>query len=199
MMRLLATGVRAGRAGYLPPLFARLHPRRGTPIGRSSGLAIFGLGVVWFGDTNQAITLAAVGATLLYVLSMISLFVLRDDRAPSSNVPITPVLSRLSRRRALASYRRLVAVLWSAPQPLSVWVCSCSAGLYYRAVARPASPSSRVFTPCVVVDPVVGQDPPLGLATGMRAGAFVAYWLSPQQRSRSVGHGAALPGRCGGR
>jgi ethanolamine permease len=125
------------RAGYLPPIFARLHPTRRTPIWAVIGPAIFGLLVVLFGDTNQAITLAAVGATILYVVSMISLFVLRR-RAPDLERPYRAPFYPLFPALALAlATVCLVAVVWSAPQLGAACLgLFLLAGLYYRAVAK---------------------------------------------------------------
>ena len=125
------------RAGYLPPFLAQLHPRRRTPIWAVILPAIVGLGVVWVGDTNQAITLAAVGATLLYVISMISLFVLRR-RAPELErpyrAPFFPVFPAIALALAVVC---LGAVLWSAPHLAAVCLALFAlAALYYRAVAH---------------------------------------------------------------
>ena len=106
--------------------------------------------MVWVGDTNQAITLAAVGATLLYVVSMISLFVLRR-RAPDLErpfrAPFYPVFPVIALALAIVC---LGAVLWSAPH-LSA-VCAglfALAALYYRAVAhrRVASHAEDLASP----------------------------------------------------
>lgn len=125
------------RAGYLPPFMARLHPRRRTPIWAVILPGLVGLAVVWVGDTNQAITLAALGATLLYVVSMISLFVLRR-RAPGLErpyrAPLYPIFPIVA---LLLSLVCLGAVLWSAPHLAAVCLgLFALAALYYRAVAH---------------------------------------------------------------
>ncbi len=79
------------RAGYLPPFLAYLHPRRRTPVWAVIVPAVFGGGVVLIGKTDAAITLSVLGATVLYVVSMISLFVLRR-RAPELERPFVAPL-----------------------------------------------------------------------------------------------------------
>ncbi len=144
------------RAGYLPPFMARLHPTRRTPIWAVILPGLVGLAVVWVGDTNQAITLAAVGATLLYVVSMISLFVLRH-RAPDLDrpfrAPFYPVFPVVALALAIVC---LGAVLWSAPHLAAV--CAglfALAALYYRTVAhrRVASHAEHLASPPVAEPP----------------------------------------------
>ena len=125
------------RAGYLPPFLARLHPTRRTPVWAVLVPAVIGLGVVAFGDTNKAITLAALGATLLYVISMVSLLVLRH-RAPDLERPYRAPLYPIFPLVALAlSIVCLVAVVWSAPSLALVCLALyAAAALYYRLVAQ---------------------------------------------------------------
>jgi ethanolamine permease len=103
------------RGGYLPPILAYLHPRRRTPIFAVILPALAGLGVVASGATDQAITLSALGAALLYILSMVSLLVLRR-RAPelerpyrAPGYPLLPIVAL-----GLAGLC-LGAILYSAP------------------------------------------------------------------------------------
>lgn len=125
------------RAGYLPPFLARLHPTRRTPVWAVLVPVVIGLGVVAFGDTNKAITLAALGATLLYVISMVSLLVLRR-RAPDLERPYRAPLYPIFPLVALAlSIVCLVAVVWSAPSLALVCLALyAAAALYYRLVAQ---------------------------------------------------------------
>ena len=178
------------RAGYLPPIFARLHPRRGTPIWAVIGPAIFGLGVVWFGDTNQAITLAAVGATLLYVLSMISLFVLRR-RAPDLErpyrAPFYPVFPAVA---LLLATICLIAVLWSAPQLAAVcWVCSCSPGCTIERGQSPRRCTAGVRTPCLA-SPAHRSSPVAG------AGCWPVGWCSSHTGCHRSSDHDPWPRRC---
>lgn len=65
------------RAGYLPGFLAYVHPRRRTPIWAVVVPALVGVPVVLLDQADAAITLSALGATVLYVVSMVSLLVLR--------------------------------------------------------------------------------------------------------------------------
>lgn len=74
------------RAGYLPPLLGRIHPKRGTPhlailAGGAVGIAaIFSDEWVKFGGqslTANIVTMSVFGAIVMYILSMASLFRLR--------------------------------------------------------------------------------------------------------------------------
>jgi len=74
------------RAGYLPALFGRIHPKRGTPhmailAGGVVGIvAIFSDEWISFGGqslTANIVTMSVFGAIVMYILSMASLFKLR--------------------------------------------------------------------------------------------------------------------------
>ena len=74
------------RAGYLPPLLGRIHPRLGTPhvailAGGVVGIAaIFSDELIKFGGqslTANIVTMSVFGAIVMYILSMASLFKLR--------------------------------------------------------------------------------------------------------------------------
>ncbi len=74
------------RAGYLPGVLARIHPRFQTPhwaLLAGGGVGIIGL---YSGRTDELITMAAIGAVVMYIISMISLFVLRAS-APAMERP----------------------------------------------------------------------------------------------------------------
>jgi ethanolamine permease len=74
------------RAGYLPALLGRIHPRLGTPhmailAGGVVGIAaIFSDELIQFGGqslTANIVTMSVFGAIVMYILSMASLFKLR--------------------------------------------------------------------------------------------------------------------------
>ena len=104
------------RGGYLPPLLSWLHPRRRTPVFAVVLPACVGLLVVWSGKTDQAITLSALGAALLYILSMVSLLVLRK-RAPDMERPYrAPIYPLLPIVALIIAVICLGAILYSAPE-----------------------------------------------------------------------------------
>jgi ethanolamine permease len=74
------------RAGYLPQVLGRIHPKRGTPhvailAGGGIGIAaIFSDQLVQIGGqplTANIVTMSVFGAIVLYIISMASLFKLR--------------------------------------------------------------------------------------------------------------------------
>lgn len=78
------------RAGYLPKILSRLHPKFRTP--HWALLAGGGVGLISLltGTTGQVITLSAIGAVAMYIISMISLFVLRVKEPHADRPFITP-------------------------------------------------------------------------------------------------------------
>jgi len=87
------------RGGFLPQRLATIHPRFHTPHVALLVGGIIGIIAVCSGTTQQLIVLSALGAVVMYVLSMVSLFVLRKKepelerpfRAPF--YPVFPVIA----------------------------------------------------------------------------------------------------------
>ncbi|MBW8683210.1 ethanolamine permease [Chitinophaga rhizophila] len=65
------------RAGYLPPVLAVLSPKRQVPYVALIAGAVLGIIALYFGRTDQLVILSVMGAVVMYILSMISLFILR--------------------------------------------------------------------------------------------------------------------------
>jgi ethanolamine permease len=65
------------RAGYLPKGLARVSRKRQTPAPALLLGAVVGIVALFFGRTDQLVILSVLGAVVMYILSMISLFVLR--------------------------------------------------------------------------------------------------------------------------
>ncbi|AET67532.1 ethanolamine permease [Desulfosporosinus orientis DSM 765] len=86
------------RTGYLPKFLAYVDPKRHTPVWALLVPGLVGLGVVLTGQTAIVITIAVIGSVALYMLSLISLFVLRA-KEPSLkrpfrvSYPIVPAIS----------------------------------------------------------------------------------------------------------
>src|SRR5690349_11010543 len=96
------------RAGYLPRYFAAIHPRFGTPhravlTGGVIGIAaIFSDELVSFGGqtlTANIVTMSVFGAIVMYIVSMLSLFVLRSKEPdlarpfPAIGYPLFPAVA----------------------------------------------------------------------------------------------------------
>jgi ethanolamine permease len=65
------------REQYLPSALARLHPRFQTPNTALIVGAVIGIIAIVSGKTNELIIFSVLGAIVMYIISMISLFVLR--------------------------------------------------------------------------------------------------------------------------
>ena len=68
------------RSGYIPRSLAKLNKKFSTPIYALIIPGFVGLGVAFTGLTNTAITISVFGSVVTYLLSLISLFVLRKTK-----------------------------------------------------------------------------------------------------------------------
>lgn len=78
------------REGYLPRFLSRLHPRFRTPHWALLAGGAVGLVSLLTGTTGQVITLSAIGAVTMYIISMISLFALRKKEPNADRPFVTP-------------------------------------------------------------------------------------------------------------
>lgn len=65
------------RSGYLPRGLSRIHRRFKTPHWAIAASGVVSFAALFTGTTSQVIVLSVMGAVLMYIMSMISLFVLR--------------------------------------------------------------------------------------------------------------------------
>ncbi|HEX5657882.1 MAG TPA: ethanolamine permease [Polyangiales bacterium] len=103
-----------GRAGYAPRVLGRVHARSGTPRVALLVNMVLGSIAILSGRTADIITLSVLGALLMYVLAMASLFQLRRNEpalARPFRVPLYPWLPAVS---FLVAVCCLIAVVWSA-------------------------------------------------------------------------------------
>jgi len=89
------------RTGYLPKFLAYVDPKHHTPVWALLVPGIVGLGVVLTGKTAIVITIAVIGSVVLYMLSLISLFILRVKEPNLKRpfrvwYPVIPVISFLT-------------------------------------------------------------------------------------------------------
>lgn len=109
------------RTGYLPKFLAYVDPKRHTPVWALLVPGLFGLGVVLTGQTAMVITIAVLGSVVLYILSLISLFILRV-KEPNLKRPFKvwyPVIPAISFLMALFCLYSVVissvpALKWAA-------------------------------------------------------------------------------------
>ena len=66
-----------GRAGILPRAIGTAHPTTRTPVYALLLNAAFGAAAIHWFDTTRLITFSAIGAVVLYIVSMLALLRLR--------------------------------------------------------------------------------------------------------------------------
>ncbi len=86
------------RTGYLPKFLAYVHPKYHTPVWALILPGFVGLGAAYTGLTDIVITIAVYGSVFMYLLSLVSLFVLRTKepnlhRPFKVSYPVVPAVS----------------------------------------------------------------------------------------------------------
>jgi len=121
-----------GRAGYAPRWLGRVHAGSGTPrVALVTNMALGGLAIL-SGRTADIITLSVLGALLMYVLAMATLFRLRT-REPKLHrpfrAPLYPWLPGLSLVLAVLC---LISVGWTSPRLTLVFIVLLAFGALLR-------------------------------------------------------------------
>ena len=138
------------RAGYLPAALGRVHPKRGTPhvailAGGAVGIAaIFSDEIATFGGqslTANIVTMSVFGAIAMYIVSMASLFRLRQlapDLERPFRAPGYPIVPAFALGAAIVC---LLTMLWFNRLLGAIFFALMAAGyVYFRATgARRAS------------------------------------------------------------
>jgi ethanolamine permease len=88
------------RTGYLPKFLAKLDEKHHTPIWALLLPGIICLGTALTGLTDVVITIAAFGSVIMYIISLVSLFVLRSKEPELKRpfkvaYPIVPIISMI--------------------------------------------------------------------------------------------------------
>jgi ethanolamine permease len=100
-----------GRVGLAPAFVGRVHPRFRTPANALAVNMIIGVIAIFSGKTSELITISVFGALLLYIISMISFFMLRI-RQPGMprpfKVPAYPLFPLLALIIALVSMGAMI-------------------------------------------------------------------------------------------
>jgi ethanolamine permease len=100
------------RSGYLPEVLARVHTRFRTPHIAMIAGGVVGIIALCISDTGEVITLSALGAVVMYIISMISLLVLRRKQPAMERpfkVPLYPWFPLIALVLGVVC---LVAIVW---------------------------------------------------------------------------------------
>ena len=118
------------RAGYLPSFLARVSPRFQTPHWSLIVGGLAGLAALFSGTTSQIITLSVIGALVMYIISLLSLFRLRRTEPnlvrPYSTpfypvVPVVALILSVLCLLAIVYYNRGLSLLFGGLMAVS-WV-----------------------------------------------------------------------------
>lgn len=137
---ILAAGratMEMGRSGFLPSALGRVHAKTHTPVVALGTNMVFGVLAIWSGRTGEIITLACFGAVSLYIVSMISLLVLRK-KEPDMERPFRAIMYPVFPVVALVlSVITLIAFVWYNPVIAGVFAAILIVGFgYYFAFGR---------------------------------------------------------------
>ena len=109
------------RTGYLPKFLAYVHPKYHTPVWALILPGLVGLGAALTGLTDIVITISVFGSVAMYLVSLLSLFILRSkepnlNRPFKVSYPIVPAISFVIALFCLVSllYSSIEALKWVA-------------------------------------------------------------------------------------
>jgi ethanolamine permease len=100
------------RSGYLPTVLATVHRRFRTPHIAMIAGGLVGIVALITGTTGQVITISALGAVVMYIVSMISLLVLRKKEphlARPFKVPLYPWFPWIA---LVLGFVCMIAIIW---------------------------------------------------------------------------------------
>ena len=126
-----------GRSGFLPAALGRVNAKTRTPIAALFVNLAFGVIAILSGRTGEIITLACFGAVSLYIVSMISLIILRK-KEPDLERPYRAVAYPLFPLTALVlSVVTLIAFVIYNPEIAALFAGILVLGfVYYTLVGK---------------------------------------------------------------
>ncbi len=96
-----------GRVGFAPRFLGEVSPRFLTPANALVGNMILGIAALMFGNMDMIINLSVCGALILYIVSMLSILILRQkepDMVRPFRVPLFPFTPLIALIIALVSF-----------------------------------------------------------------------------------------------
>jgi ethanolamine permease len=106
------------RSGYLPQVLASVHKRFQTPHVAMITGGIVGIIALCIGNTDQVIILSALGAVVMYIISMISLLVLRRTQPGMERPFKVPLYPWFPWTALILAIVCLIAIIW-----YNLWLC----------------------------------------------------------------------------
>ena len=100
-----------GKVGYAPSFLGKINSKFNTPANALLVNMLIGIVALLTGKTTEIITIACFGALTLYIISMISLFVLRKKQpelARPFKVPLYPIFPAIALIIAIVSFVAMV-------------------------------------------------------------------------------------------
>jgi ethanolamine permease len=117
-----------GRTGYAHHSLSEINARFKTPVNALIVNMIIGILALLTGETGQLITISCFGALSLYIISMITLFVLRKDQASMERpfkVPFYPLLPAVALVIAVIAFISMIIFnLWLSIIFFAILICS---------------------------------------------------------------------------
>jgi ethanolamine permease len=103
------------RVGYLPSFLSTIHPKFQTPHWSLIVGGLIGIVALLTGSTDKVIIISAIGAVVLYIMSMLSLFMLRK-KLPQLQRPFkTPFYPYFPAIALVLSIVCLLSIVWYNP------------------------------------------------------------------------------------
>lgn len=145
------------RAGYLPPSLAKLHPRFQTPHRAIIAGGVIGIAAIYSDGlvnlqgmslTAAMITMAVFGAIVMYIMSMLSLFKLRQREPALARPFLAPGYPLVPSIALLLAVVCLVAMAWFNPVIGLVFTVFMAAGygyFHFTAQQRASAPADALL------------------------------------------------------
>ena len=139
-----------GRAGYLPAFLARLHPRWRTPHWAILAGGVVGVGAIYSDQlvtiagqplTASIVTMSALGAIVMYICSLLSLFRLRRRQPAMHRSYLTPFYPYFPGVALLLATVSLVAIAYFNPEVTGLFLLLGVLGavMCWKRIRQPAS------------------------------------------------------------